>query len=137
LHIRSLRVRGWRNLADESLPLASRVTVLFGQNGQGKSNLLEAAYYAVTFRSFRTNSAADLVMWGAVGADVEAALAAYDPAGRTDSIVKVLDHAVLRIYPDGAIETLTQDVYHARDLQACETLGELRLPGVVAGSGTM
>jgi DNA replication and repair protein RecF len=50
------------------------VTVLYGRNGQGKSNLLEAAYYAVTFRSFRTNSTADLVMWGAEGADLEAGI---------------------------------------------------------------
>jgi DNA replication and repair protein RecF len=72
LLIRRLRVRGWRNLADERLDLAERVTVLFGKNGQGKSNLLEAAYYAITFRSFRTSSTADLVMWGAPVADVEA-----------------------------------------------------------------
>ena len=39
--------------------MGPRVTVLFGRNGQGKSNFLEAAYYAITFRSFRTSSAAD------------------------------------------------------------------------------
>ena len=50
------------------------MTVLFGQNGQGKSNLLEAAYYAITFRSFRTSSSADLLMWGAQEATVEAGL---------------------------------------------------------------
>ena len=72
--IRKLRVGGWRNLANESLPLGPRVTVLFGRNGQGKSNLLEAAYYAITFRSFRTTSSADLVAWGADGAEVEAAI---------------------------------------------------------------
>jgi DNA replication and repair protein RecF len=74
LLIQRLRVRQWRNLADESLPLGPRVTVLFGKNGQGKSNLLEAAYYAITFRSFRTTSSADLVSWGSDGAEVEAAI---------------------------------------------------------------
>ena len=72
--IRKLRVGRWRNLANESLPLGPRVTVLFGRNGQGKSNLLEAAYYSIAFRSFRTTSSADLVSWGADGAEVEAAI---------------------------------------------------------------
>jgi DNA replication and repair protein RecF len=72
LLLRNLRVRNWRNLAAEDLALGEQVTVLFGQNGQGKSNLLEAAYYVITSRSFRTSSTADLIMWGAGGADVEA-----------------------------------------------------------------
>jgi DNA replication and repair protein RecF len=74
LVIRKLDVRRWRNLDEESLPLGPRVTVLFGRNGQGKSNLLEAAYYALTFRSFRTNSSGDVMAWGSEGAEVEAAI---------------------------------------------------------------
>ena len=70
--VKDLRVRGWRNLAQESLALGPRVTVLFGQNGQGKSNLLEAAYFAITFRSFRTSSTADLIGWGQVQSEIEA-----------------------------------------------------------------
>jgi DNA replication and repair protein RecF len=64
LLVRDLHVRGWRNLEDERLPLEERVTVLFGRNGQGKTNLVEAIYYAVMFRSFRTNGTADLIKWG-------------------------------------------------------------------------
>jgi len=67
-------VRGWRNLADEVLALGQRVTVFFGQNGQGKSNLLEAAYYAITFRSFRTSSISEVVGWGGEEAEIEAAV---------------------------------------------------------------
>jgi DNA replication and repair protein RecF len=47
-------------------------TVLFGQNGQGKTNILEAAYTALCFRSFRSNSLSDLIAWGQQGATVEA-----------------------------------------------------------------
>ena len=72
--LRDIRVRGWRNLADEKLAFGHRVSVLFGQNGQGKSNLLEAAYYAITFRSFRTSSIGDLIEWGRVGAEIEAGI---------------------------------------------------------------
>jgi DNA replication and repair protein RecF len=64
-------VKDWRNLAKEGLSLGERVTVLFGRNGQGKSNLLEAAYYAITFRSFRTNSTAELIGWGREKSEIE------------------------------------------------------------------
>lgn len=70
--LQSLRVRDWRNFTDASLEFGSRVTVFFGQNGQGKSNLLEAAYVLVGFRSFRTSSTGDLVRWGAAGARLDA-----------------------------------------------------------------
>jgi DNA replication and repair protein RecF len=72
LLLQSLRVRDWRNFADASVEFGSRVTVFFGQNGQGKSNLLEAAYVLVGFRSFRTSSTSDLIRWGAAGARLEA-----------------------------------------------------------------
>jgi DNA replication and repair protein RecF len=74
LLIKRLAVRSWRNLAREELALGDRVTVLFGQNGQGKSNLLEAAYYATAFRSFRTSSSAEVIRWGDSKASIEAAL---------------------------------------------------------------
>ena len=70
--LRELRARGWRNLASLALRPGPGATVLFGQNGQGKTNILEAAYTALCFRSFRTSSLSDLVAWGSQGASVEA-----------------------------------------------------------------
>jgi DNA replication and repair protein RecF len=61
LRIRALFATGWRNLAPLTLPLGPRLTVLHGDNGQGKTNLIEAVYYLATMRSFRTSQAMDLV----------------------------------------------------------------------------
>jgi DNA replication and repair protein RecF len=71
LLVKDLRVRNWRNFEDENLRVGGEVTVFFGRNGQGKSNLLEAIYYAFAFRSFRTNSSRDIVRWGCSGAEIE------------------------------------------------------------------
>ena len=63
MRIARVRAVGWRNLAplDRVLdPLAS-LNVLYGQNAQGKTNLIEALYFAATFRSFRTTQLADLI----------------------------------------------------------------------------
>lgn len=49
-----------------------RATVISGDNGQGKTNVVEAVYYLLAFRSFRTTTAADLWGWGQPGAKLEA-----------------------------------------------------------------
>jgi DNA replication and repair protein RecF len=78
LRIRSLRAVGWRNLAPLTLTfdLSVRLTVLHGDNGQGKTNVLEALHYLAAFRSFRTSRTVDLVQQGVtqsrIGVDVDA-----------------------------------------------------------------
>ncbi len=44
-----------------------------GRNGQGKTNLLEAAYYPVLLRSFRGAADSELVAFNGTGFHVEAA----------------------------------------------------------------
>jgi DNA replication and repair protein RecF len=71
LTLRELRVRGWRNLPAATLRPGPRATVLYGHNGQGKTNLIEAAHFLTTFRSFRTNHIEEAVPWGAERAHLE------------------------------------------------------------------
>jgi DNA replication and repair protein RecF len=56
-----LETVGFRNLADRALEFPARGVVLTGANGQGKTNLLEAAGYPVLFRSLRGAADAELV----------------------------------------------------------------------------
>ena len=65
--LRELRAQGWRNLEPLHFVPGPRVNVLFGDNGQGKTNLIEAVYYLATLRSFRTSHAEELVRAGAPG----------------------------------------------------------------------
>ncbi len=53
MRIRRLVARGYRNLADLDRQPPPSGVVLLGANAQGKTNLLEATYYPVLFRSFR------------------------------------------------------------------------------------
>ncbi len=61
MRIRELAAEGWRNLAPLALTPGDRLSVLYGDNGQGKTNVLEAAYYLAALRSFRTTHAEDLI----------------------------------------------------------------------------
>ena len=53
-----------RNLAPLALRPGPRFNVLAGDNGQGKTNVLEAIYAVCTLRSFRTRRLADLIAFG-------------------------------------------------------------------------
>ena len=60
MKIELLTATGVRNLKPVELAPRERFNVFVGQNGQGKTNLLEAIYVVATLRSFRTARLADL-----------------------------------------------------------------------------
>jgi len=66
LHITHLSLTNFRNYASLDLVLPPHITVLCGDNAQGKSNLLEAVYLLATSRSPRTNSEKELINWSAL-----------------------------------------------------------------------
>jgi DNA replication and repair protein RecF len=62
-----LTVRQFRNLAALDIDVPPRGVVVIGENAQGKTNLLEAIYYLVLFRSFRGAKDRELVRFGDAG----------------------------------------------------------------------
>jgi DNA replication and repair protein RecF len=56
VHLQRLVARGYRNLGDLDREVPREGLVVLGANAQGKTNLLEAMYYPVLFRSFRGSS---------------------------------------------------------------------------------
>ena len=65
--LRSLALRDYRNLARLDLTFPAPGVAIVGENGQGKSNLLEAIYYLHLLRSVRGARDADVVRFGAAG----------------------------------------------------------------------
>ena len=59
-----LVLRDFRNYEYLELPLDKGVSLFFGQNAAGKTNLLEACYYISTLSSPRAERDADLARWG-------------------------------------------------------------------------
>lgn len=65
MHVAALQLHGVRNLAPLQLVPGPRFNVFHGDNGQGKTNLLEAVYVLSTLRSFRTAALAEVIGHGA------------------------------------------------------------------------
>ncbi|MFD5098186.1 DNA replication/repair protein RecF [Streptomyces albidochromogenes] len=74
MHVTHLSLADFRSYARVEVPLDPGVSVFVGQNGQGKTNLVEAVGYLATLGSHRVASDAPLVRMGAERAVIRAAV---------------------------------------------------------------
>jgi DNA replication and repair protein RecF len=64
VHVESVSVLDFRNLANFEVGLGPGVNLLWGANGAGKTNLLEATYMALVGRSCRTRDDRETIAFG-------------------------------------------------------------------------
>lgn len=55
MHVDKMMLKNYRNLKNLELELTPHVNIFYGQNAQGKTNLLESIYFCATGRSHRTS----------------------------------------------------------------------------------
>ncbi len=83
--VEAIRLRNFRNIAEAHVDPDARFNVLWGQNGQGKTNFLEAIYLLSAVKSFRPQTNATLVRFG----EDEALLEATIDRGGHERIVRL------------------------------------------------
>ena len=71
MQLEKLQIQGYRNLREVSLDTSAQFVVFHGDNGQGKTNLIEAICSLATLKSFRTHRISDQIQWGASKAVVQ------------------------------------------------------------------
>ena len=64
MYCRRVVLTNFRNISEADIEFCDGVNVLAGENAQGKTNLLEAIFYASVGRSFRASSSNDLILFG-------------------------------------------------------------------------
>jgi DNA replication and repair protein RecF len=64
MFLKRLLLRNFRNYKHAEVVFSPSVNLIQGENGQGKTNLLEAIHLVSTGRSFRTHSLTDLITFG-------------------------------------------------------------------------
>jgi DNA replication and repair protein RecF len=85
VHLTRLALTDFRSYAAADLALAPGVSTFTGPNGQGKTNLVEAAAYVATFGSHRVATDAPLIRHGAQRAILRAAVT----SAQRDSLVEI------------------------------------------------
>lgn len=89
MYCNGITLTDFRNIQQADVRFSEGVNVLYGNNAQGKTNLLEAVYYAALGKSFRGQHAPEVIRFGAEGAVLSLD---YTAAGRVQNITMRLFH---------------------------------------------
>ena len=81
MQITELTLRSYRSYETLHLAFDPGVQIFLGANAQGKTNIIEALYYAAFGRSHRTSSDAELIRVGADGAHIALSFRRHDVSG--------------------------------------------------------
>ncbi len=108
MKLASLEIRDFRNLAVVELVPSARATVLVGENGQGKTNLLEAVYFLSTLKALRATRLQELLRFGTERAVVAGKF--EGPGGLRTLGVQIADGA-RTAYLDGKAQDRFDDYF--------------------------
>src|ERR1051325_6905840 len=108
MRVTRLSLRDFRSYDAAELRPGPGLTVVHGRNGAGKTNLLEAIYFACTGRSCRTANEREVVRFGAPAAHVD--LFAEDAEGPCALAVGFSPGEPKRLVADGAAVPRLLDV---------------------------
>ena len=86
MQITELTLRSYRSYETLHLAFDPGVQIFLGANAQGKTNIIEALYYAAFGRSHRTSSDAELIRVGADGAHIGLSFRRHDVPGELSFI---------------------------------------------------
>lgn len=81
---KSIKIKDFRNVTEAEAEFHPELTVLRGDNAQGKTNMLEAVFAASWGKSFRAQRESDLIREGAASASV---CLRFESAGREQEIL--------------------------------------------------
>lgn len=95
----SVAFNSFRNIADNSIDLSSKEVYFVGENGQGKSNLLESLYISSYGASFRTHNESEIIKEGGVFYSVKSIF--KEESGKTSTVSVLYKDGQKRIEKNG------------------------------------
>lgn len=105
MKINKLVLKNYRTYKNATIEFSDGLNVFVGKNAQGKTNILEAIFFAVIGRSFRTSKEKEILTWGESSAyvkgefsrayrDVEIELVFSDKSKKTIKVDKIPLHRI-------------------------------------------
>jgi len=88
MYISSLELSHYRNYNNLSITFQPGITILYGDNAQGKTNILEAIYLTGTTKSHRGSKDKDIIQFGEEESHIRLHLMKHDVGHRVDMHLK-------------------------------------------------
>ncbi|MBQ3383615.1 MAG: DNA replication/repair protein RecF [Erysipelotrichaceae bacterium] len=102
MYIKSVRLRNYRNYENQIIQFDKGMNIIIGDNGEGKTNLLEAIYLLSTTRSHRIDENRELIRFENEFGTVEGNIVSDDHASKMSVVVHkkgktlMIDNNVIR-----------------------------------------
>ena len=97
MRVERIELKNFRNYEALTLEPCASVNVLVGDNAQGKTNALEAAYLTCAGRSHRTRQDRELIRWGAEFASVRVEARRRDGSHEVEVIIPAGARRIIKI----------------------------------------
>ena len=69
--IKKIKISNFRNYKNAEINLNDKINIFYGENAQGKTNIIEAVYLGSIGKSFRTNKEKEMIKFGEENSNVE------------------------------------------------------------------
>ena len=79
--IKKIKINNFRNYKDQEINFNKNINVFFGENAQGKTNIVEAIFLSSIGKSFRASKDTELIKFGETSAQLEINYEKSDRAG--------------------------------------------------------
>jgi len=53
MFLRNIKINNFRNIKNEDINFSKKINIIYGNNGNGKTNLLESIYYTSSLRPIK------------------------------------------------------------------------------------
>ena len=87
MNISNIRFKNFRNYEDEYIELNTGINIFYGDNAQGKTNILESIFLCSMGKSFRIKKEKELIKLGEKNAEIEINYNKSDRGGKIDYII--------------------------------------------------
>lgn len=96
MYCKNIELRNFRNIDDQNIEFTDGINVIYGQNAQGKTNILEAIYLFARGKSFRAFKDKELIKFGSESAALK--LNFKKDEGNTSLGVEIFKNGPKRFY---------------------------------------
>lgn len=110
--VHSLTLKNFRNIEDISLHFDDAVNIIYGENAQGKTNILEALWLFTGMKSFRASKDSEQIRFGQNRADIQVSFFAAHADQKASIIFEEKKSAYLNEIKQSSVSEFS-NFYHA------------------------
>lgn len=82
MYIKNIKLKNFRNYKEQEINLEKKINIFYGDNAQGKTNILESIYLCALGKSFRTKKEKELILFSEDNSFIEVNYQKKDREGK-------------------------------------------------------